>query len=124
MTLSFLAVAFGGAIGAMMRFALSLAFPYVQGQWPLGTFLANMLGCLIMGGLFALLQQSILPGGLKPLLVTGFLGALTTFSTFALEAWLMLAHNAHLLAMGYVVASVAAGIALVALGHLLANAFI
>lgn len=119
--MAWLFVAVGGALGASMRFALSLAFPYIQGQWPLATFAANMLGCFLMGVLWSLLQQSIISGSLKPLLVTGFLGALTTFSTFSLEAWLMLTHNAYALALSYLLVSIVAGIALVALGNWLAG---
>ena len=117
----FVSVAFGGALGACARFALILLFPYVQGQWPLPAFLANISGCLGIGICYALLQSATLPQSIKPLFVAGFLGAFTTFSTFALEAWLMLAHNAHLLAAAYVVASVIVGVLAVSAGYSLAN---
>ncbi len=121
MLMQFVGVAFGGALGACVRFALVLLYPLVPGQWPLASFIANVSGCLIMGALFYLIQQSHMPLSFKPLLMAGFLGAMTTFSSFALEAWLLLEHNAHLLALAYLVVSVMACVLAIALGYALAG---
>ncbi len=122
MLFQFLSVALGGALGACARFGLALCFPFVVGQWPLASFIANVLGCAIMGCFYSLITHAQLSPALKPLLMAGFLGAMTTFSSFALEAWLLLQHNAHLLAVTYLVVSVLACVAAVAIGYTLTGA--
>lgn len=86
----YLAVGIGGFIGAIARYFLSTQ---VQKMWlvnfPIGTLAVNVLGSLVIGFLFAYFEQVVNPY-LKLLLVTGLLGALTTFSTFSLETLLML----------------------------------
>ena len=114
--MSWFAVALGGALGACLRYGMAIALPWQVGQWPWATLCVNTLGCLLMGSLFGALQQGVLPLAYKPWLVAGFLGAFTTFSTFALEAWLLLTHNAHLLALAYMLCSMMAGVIAVALG--------
>ena len=121
MLIQFLSVAVGGAVGACVRYSLALFFPFVPGQWPVASFTANVLGCTIMGALFYLIQQAHLPLSVKPLLLAGFLGAMTTFSSFALEAWLLLQHNAHLLAIAYLAVSVIACVCAIAFGYAVAG---
>lgn len=123
MLLQLLSVAIGGSIGAIMRFSLTLIFPFVPGQLPIASLVANIAGCTIMGGVYFWLQHGQLNSAFKPLIVAGFLGALTTFSTFALEAWLLIQHNAHLIALVHVAINVVACILAVALGHALASYF-
>ena len=114
-------VALGGVLGAWVRFSLSVLFPLVPGQWPVASFITNVSGCLIMGCVYYGISHAHIPAGLKPLLMAGFLGAMTTFSSFALEAWLLLTHNAHLLALAYLLASVIACVLAIALGYALAG---
>ncbi len=82
-----LAVAFAGALGCVLRFMVA---SYAVAQWPrhfyLATFTVNILGCLLIGllsGLFLL--RTDLPLELRTGLTVGFLGGLTTFSSFSLE---------------------------------------
>jgi CrcB protein len=85
-----LAVAFGGAIGATARFLISTGVHKIVGAgFPYGTLTVNLLGSFIIGFLYLYFEQVISPYQ-KALLVTGMLGALTTFSTFSLETMLML----------------------------------
>ncbi|MFV9475242.1 fluoride efflux transporter CrcB [Advenella sp. RU8] len=81
---NFLAVATGAALGAILRWVLGIAFN--QASWPWGTLLANCLGGLLIGmliGFFSINEHT--PVWLRLFLVTGFLGGLTTFSTFSAE---------------------------------------
>ena len=77
-------IAIGGAVGAVCRFVISEA---TQKRWatefPIGTLTVNLIGCFLIGLLLQLGSQADwLSPSLRSLLVTGFLGALTTFSTF------------------------------------------
>ncbi|NLY57314.1 MAG: fluoride efflux transporter CrcB [Gammaproteobacteria bacterium] len=105
---AFAAVAIGGALGALSRFALGLA---VLRLWPqafaLPTLLINLLGCLAIGILYGLwLNRPELSPLLLQGLMTGFLGAFTTFSAFSLDAWRLLENGQSQLALGYVLLSV------------------
>ena len=87
-----IAVASGGALGATLRLLLSTAVnkTFIHAL-PLGTLTVNLLGSLIIGILFAYfhLNTSLSPH-LKSFLTTGMLGALTTYSTFAIESFFLL----------------------------------
>ena len=86
-------VALGGALGAMSRYATALlAVRWFGPKYPLGTFAANMIGCLVMGVAFGLSQQKVVLHNehAKLFLMVGFLGAFTTFSSFALDSVLLM----------------------------------
>lgn len=103
----FLAVGMGAALGAWIRWWLDVRFNPLFLHLPLGTLMANLLGAYLIGvavGFFA--HQTALPPEVRWFLVTGFLGALTTFSTFSAEVvrmlgaaqygWALFAMFAHL----------------------------
>ena len=73
--------------GAASRYAVSLLTARLFGpQFPYGTMVVNLAGCFLIGLLFALADRSrLLTPDVRLLLITGYLGALTTFSTFSLE---------------------------------------
>lgn len=106
--MQWLAIACGGAVGALLRYAISLwAYPLFQGRFPLGTLIVNLLGSFLIGICYVLIiERGLLAPEWRLLLMTGLFGALTTFSTFSLET-LMLWHNGQLItALVYLFASV------------------
>ena len=111
-----LSVALGGALGAVARYWFSGWLNAGDSKLPWGTLSANVLGSFLMGVMFVLiLEKAKLPPEMRPLLMTGFLGAFTTFSTFSLET-LTLIHEGHIIAaLFYVLLSVTLCIAALAL---------
>jgi CrcB protein len=107
------AVALGGAAGGYLRVGLSL-LPGMGSSagWPWITFAVNIAGTFVLALTLSLLRASGHSASLwRPLVGTGFCGALTTFSTLQLEVFRMLRADHWALAAGYLAASVLAGIA-------------
>ncbi len=116
-----IAVAGGGACGALCRYAVGL----LMLRWhpeagPVGTLVVNVVGCFLIGVLYPLFERSSLPPLAALALITGFCGALTTFSTFGHESLQFLQVRQRFdLALLYVFASVTLGFAAVWLGRTL-----
>ncbi len=104
------AVFAGGFAGAIARLGLVEALPYGPAEWPWPTFAANLIGAFALGWFVTRLQERLpISAYRRPLLGTGFCGALTTFSTMQLEVVRMAEEGAAGLAVAYVAASLAAG---------------
>lgn len=104
------AILAGGAVGALARAGLAEALPADAGEWPWGTFIANQLGALLLAWLATELTEVVVPTRLwRPLLGTGFCGALTTFSAFQVETIEIARHDRPGLAAAYALASIAVG---------------
>ena len=91
-TMTIIAVASGGAIGATLRLLINSAVnKHFIHALPLGTLMVNLLGSFMIGMLFAYfhLNEHISPH-MKTFMITGILGALTTYSTFAIESFFLL----------------------------------
>ena len=97
----------GGALGALLRAGLGEALPADGAEWPWATFLVNIAGAALLGYWFTVLPHSSYR---RPLLTTGFCGALTTFSTVQLELLEMIDGERFGLASLYLAVSVAAGL--------------
>jgi CrcB protein len=117
------AVAAGGALGAPARYGISLAVTVTPGTMPWGTFWINVSGSFALGVLLTVLLgrpggSGVSPGAnsptdryRRPFLATGFLGAYTTYSTFATEADLLVRNGHAGVASAYAAASLGAGLA-------------
>jgi CrcB protein len=121
-----LAVVAGGLLGAPARYLLSLALPTPVDGWPTATFVVNIVGAFVLGLLLEALARSGPDVGWRRVMRlfagTGFCGALTTYSTLAVELDLLAHHGRWGLAVGYALASVVTGLALAAAGVSLAAA--
>ena len=109
--MNFLFVFLGSGIGGVCRLALS---GWLNGQYPYGTLLCNILGCFVLG-----LLTKLLPGEaqIKLLLTTGFCGGFTTFSTFMNESLFMLRGGQLISALAYIALSLVLGLACAWLGY-------
>jgi CrcB protein len=114
----------GGAIGAGFRYHLSkVALQNMGPGFPWGTWIANLLGGLLMGVLAGTLARNV-DGGepLRLFLGVGVLGGFTTFSAFSLETYNMLVRGDYMMAVAYAVSSVTGAVLLLFLGILLTRA--
>jgi fluoride exporter len=103
------AVYAGGVLGVLVRAGVTEAFPHEAGTWPWPTFAINVAGSAILG----LVAVRYARSPVRPLVGTGFCGALTTFSAMQLELLQLLDAGRVALALLYAAASVAAGLAAV-----------
>lgn len=106
-------VAFGGAIGSVCRYLVS---KITDQSFPWMTLTTNIAGSFLIGILFGLVTKGVISNDIKMLMITGFCGGFTTFSTFANESYGMLRSDDILLSTAYIGASVTIGVLAVALG--------
>lgn len=113
-----LAVGVGGSFGALARFGLTIwveRFLRLSAPWP--TFTVNMVGCLLFGILYQLTaEKGLLSPDYRPFLLTGFLGAMTTFSTFKHDNFLLFNGGEWILAGVNIFLQVALGLFFIWLG--------
>jgi CrcB protein len=111
-----LAIFAGGCLGALARAGLGEWLPHAPGTWSWPTFAANVAGSALLGWAVTRLQERMPPTAYRrPLIGTGFCGALTTFSTFQLELLDLTDAGRAGLALAYAAASLAAGFGVVLL---------
>lgn len=110
--MQWLMIAIGGALGSMARYAaVGYITPMLNYRFPLGTFIVNLLGSLLIGIAYVVLvEKAILPNEWRLFFITGILGGFTTFSAFSLEM-LQLWQEGHILvSIFYATSSVALGL--------------
>ena len=92
-----LAIGLGGFLGAIARaYAVHFTNKHIPMEFPLGILLVNLIGSFIIGILFAYFSHYTVSVNLKAFLTTGFLGVLTTYSTFAIESYLLFGTSIYL----------------------------
>lgn len=115
------AIALGGACGALLRFAIHrwvhLRVPH---ELPAGTFVVNVVGCLALGFCMVWMKERASEAWRMGVMV-GLIGALTTFSTFAMESMDLLSRRERLIAGLYLSGSVVAGLVAVWAGMMIAR---
>ena len=118
-----LAIAAGGAVGALLRYWISTAVHTRLGMaFPYGTLLVNVIGSLLMGFLYIWLLERVAEGpALRAFLLVGLLGAFTTFSTFSLETLNLVETGQAAKALANILASVTLCIGAAGLGVLAAR---
>lgn len=118
-------IALGGAIGSVLRYLTTvLVSKYWSSQFPLATFIANVLGCFLIGFLIGILEKNNVSNShLKWFLMTGFCGGYTTFSAFGYENYSLFQSNNSMLAFTYIGLSVFVGIMAVGLGLFISKWF-
>ena len=107
-----IAIAVGGAIGALMRAGVTEALP--RGDWPVATLVVNVAGTILLAALAAIIAwRPRLPQWLHPMAGIGFCGSLTTFAGIQVEALLLMRDGLAGTAVLYVAASLVLGMAAV-----------
>ena len=116
------AIYVGGVAGALARVGLAQALPHGVGSWPWATFIANMVGALLLGYFVTRLQERLpLSAYRRPFLGTGICGGLTTFSTMQVEIVQMLDAGEPGRAMAYAAVSLVLGVLALQAGTALAR---
>ena len=117
-----LAVALGGALGALLRHAVaSWLGPHEPDAFPWSTWAVNIAGCLAIGLILAVLERARFGDSARAFLVTGLLGSFTTFSTFGHETWCLIERGRLGTAGLYLATSLVVGLAAVGAGRALAG---
>lgn len=118
-------IAIGGAFGAVSRYLMTILLADILKPFPFPTFIINISGSFLIGFLFVFLTEKYLAyENLRFVLIVGFLGAYTTFSSFELEIFGLLRENQNFYALLYVLASVIVGFIGVWIGFWLAKSIV
>jgi CrcB protein len=112
-----------GALGALLRYGVALFFSRPRSRLPIAVLLVNVVGSLLAGVILAVAEHSG-AGEVRYVLVSGFAGGLTTFSTFGVETVQLVLQGRIRIAIASVAANVVLGVAAVAAGWAVANAIL
>lgn len=108
-----IAIFIGGGLGSVCRFGVGrLVINQFPGHLPLGTFLANVLSCLVLGGAVYLISKEQIQGMWIPFIVFGFCGGFSTFSTFSFETMMLINEQRYAWAALNIIVSVVVCVAI------------
>ncbi|MFC0523819.1 fluoride efflux transporter CrcB [Pontibacillus salicampi] len=111
--MNFLLVALGGGLGSLARYLMGQKWNTGKAQLPVGTWMSNIFGSLLLAILFVLYDKEMIPSHIWYLGGIGFSGAYTTFSTFSKETIHLVENRQYRLALWYVLSSLLIGLATV-----------
>ncbi|MEO0339292.1 MAG: fluoride efflux transporter CrcB [Bacteroidota bacterium] len=114
--MSFFWVFLGGGLGSVCRYGIAKLLAHHEFTFPWATLIANILACIILGLLVALNAKGVLKPNLQYLLMTGFCGGFSTFSTFAYENFQLLENGMTNYAIGNIAISLILGLGGIYLG--------
>jgi len=103
--MKFLYVFIGGGLGSMSRYAIWRLFDHYNFNFPFGTLVANLLSCFILGYFLGIQLKLEISDNFRLLLLVGFCGGFSTFSTFGSETFHMFQSGNHLTALSYIFGS-------------------
>ena len=115
---SILLVGIGGALGSIVRFLVSYGIGKIYLQtFPLATFLTNCIGCFLIGALYAYsIKNNLGNGYFNFLLITGFCGGFTTFSSFSYENFNLIQQQNYIIPIIYIFSSIIIGLIFTVIG--------
>jgi CrcB protein len=118
-----LLIAIGGAVGSVARYLLSsLALRATGSLFPIGTFVVNLVGCVVFGAIAGAAEQRVpLAPHLRLFLLVGVLGGFTTFSSYAFESFALLRDGQWLAGLANISGQVVAGLVGVWAGYVFTN---
>ncbi|MEM1215310.1 MAG: fluoride efflux transporter CrcB [Bacteroidota bacterium] len=114
--MSYLYVFLGGGVGSVCRYGLAVWLNDAAVPFPWGTLAANVLSCLVLGCGMALLSKAIIGPDLRLLVLVGFCGGFSTFSTFSNELLTLLRQAQYGVSLLYFTVSMLAGLLAIMLG--------
>ena len=112
-------IALGGAIGSVLRYGIGMAMLGLSGLFPIGTMIVNIIGSILLGAIFAMQEGALksMSDEMWVFLSIGICGGFTTFSTFGLETYLLWKEKHIVEAALYMISSMIAAPASIALGY-------
>lgn len=120
---NWLYVFLGGGLGSLLRYGIGIYFSGINTDFPLGTFIANALACIILGVLIGFQLKDNLQSSYSLLFISGFCGGFSTFSTFSGESLKLFQNQQFALGLFYIGGSILCGLLAVYLGIKLQSIF-
>lgn len=113
--MAFWLVFLGGGLGSVSRYGISiLSSKFYLGKFPLGTFISNILACILLAWIIYILKDKVSgQPWVFPLLITGFCGGFSTFSTWSNETFVLIENGNYGIAIANILLSILVGIGLI-----------